>query len=172
MKLGFLSKIAFLSFALPFFASADAEVPRLLEVSPGIYRSGRPNEEGLEWLKNEYKIKTIINLENKDYAIKREREWADELNIRYYSLPMSASAHPRDRTVNKALELLADTRKHPILIHCYHGQDRTGLIVGLHRVEHEGWEADEAYEEMKEIGFRTFLWHLDRYFKKRTGLDD
>lgn len=172
MKKGIFSKIAFLSLILPALAFAEAEVPRFLEVSPGIYRSGRPNKEGLEWLKKDYKIKTIINLENKDYAIKREREWADDLDISYYSIPMSASEHPRDRTVNKALELLADTSKHPILIHCYHGQDRTGLVVGLHRVEAEGWQADDAYEEMKEIGFRTFLWRLDSYFKKRTGLED
>lgn len=172
MRCHFHLKIALLSFSLSSFAIADAEVPRFLEVSEGIYRSGRPNKEGLEWLKEDYNLKTIVNLENKDFYVERERDWAEEMGIEYHSIPMSASENPKDRSVNKALALLADPENHPILVHCYHGQDRTGLIVGLHRVEEEGWETDDAYEEMKEIGFRTWLYKLDRYFKKRTGLDE
>lgn len=169
MRLGTLS-IAFLS--LSFQAVADeAEVPRFREVSSGIYRSGRPNKEGLEWLKEDYNLKTIINLENKEFYVEREGEWAEELGIEYNSIPMSASETPKDRDVNEALALLADPSKHPILVHCYHGQDRTGLIIGLHRVEEESWDAETAYEEMKDLGFRTWLYRLDRYYKKRTGMD-
>ena len=34
------------------------------------------------------------------------------------------------------------------LVHCTHGQDRTGLVIGLHRVLHEHWTAHRAWDEM------------------------
>lgn len=172
MKVNFLSIVLASSLSSTFLFADEAEVPRFREVSKNIYRSGRPNKEGLEWLKEEYNLKTIINLEDKDYYVEREKKWAEELSIEYNSIPMSASKTPKDKDVNKALELLADTQKHPIIVHCYHGQDRTGLIIGLHRVESEGWDSETAYEEMKDLGFRTWLYKLDNYYKKRSGMTD
>lgn len=43
------------------------------------------------------------------------------------------------------------------LIHCTHGQDRTGLIVGMHRVMHDGWFARDAYGEMLDHNFHPEL---------------
>lgn len=34
------------------------------------------------------------------------------------------------------------------LVHCTHGQDRTGLVIGEHRVLHDGWSKRHAYGEM------------------------
>ncbi len=166
-----LSAFLLCSSFLAGLASAEVEIPRFLEISTGLYRSGRPNKDALEWLKEEHKIKTIINLENDDYRVERERGWAEELGLNFYSVPMSASQYPSDRTVNEALDLMNNVDLHPLLIHCKHGRDRTGMIVGLYRVESEGMSAEDAYEEMLDLGFRQWLFNLDNYFKDRTGLD-
>jgi len=43
------------------------------------------------------------------------------------------------------------------LIHCTHGQDRTGYIVGRFRVLSQGWTKDRAYAEMRAHGFHPEL---------------
>ena len=35
-----------------------------------------------------------------------------------------------------------------VLIHCYHGADRTGLISGMYRIIYQGWTVADAKEEM------------------------
>ncbi|MEZ4816076.1 MAG: tyrosine-protein phosphatase [Bdellovibrionota bacterium] len=170
MKTFTFPKIFLLGFFLSSALFAKVEVPRFLSVSPGVYRSGRSNEEGIKWLKEKYKIKTIINLENSNSAIKNEKRWAEKYDIDFHSLPMNGSKTPEDKTVNEALDLLDNSANHPILVHCKYGRDRTGLIIALHRVENLGWDAQDAHDEMIDLGFRLYLYKMNRYFKKRTGL--
>ena len=33
-------------------------------------------------------------------------------------------------------------------MHCYHGADRTGLVVAMYRVIYQGWSFDAARSEM------------------------
>ena len=35
-----------------------------------------------------------------------------------------------------------------VLVHCYHGADRTGLVVAMYRVIYQGWSLDAARSEM------------------------
>ena len=52
---------------------------------------------------------------------------------------MSGYEYPSTETVNAALALLNDAEAGPVFIHCLHGKDRTGLIIGLYRVHYEHW---------------------------------
>jgi protein tyrosine/serine phosphatase len=56
-----------------------------------------------------------------------------------------------------------------IYVHCRHGQDRTGLVVGLERVFIEGWDPADAYAEMLSYGFHTYFLGLKEYFFTQTG---
>ena len=42
-------------------------------------------------------------------------------------------------------------------IHCEHGQDRTGLVVAMWRVEKDGWTKADAEKEMLAHGFHKEL---------------
>lgn len=57
--------------------------------------------------------------------------------------------------------LLADAHAHVAtdiyLVHCTHGQDRTGLVIGEHRVLHDGWAPQRAYDEMRAHHFHSAL---------------
>jgi hypothetical protein len=68
---------------------------------------------------------------------------------------------PDEATVAAALAVLAaaaTTRATDFyLVHCTHGQDRTGYVVGRHRVQHEGWTKLAAYKEMRA---HLFHWEL------------
>ncbi len=158
------------SFSIFSLAHADGDVPRFLEVSSKIYRSGRPEDKkAMKWLVDNYDIKTIIDLEDNESAVKQEKNWAKDLKIEFKNFPMSASKDPKDEDVDAIMDLLADSSNFPILVHCKHGRDRTGMIIGIHRVENENWDSHKSYDEMLELGFRNIFYKLDRYYKNRTN---
>ena len=41
----------------------------------------------------------------------------------------------------------------PVLVHCWHGADRTGMVVALYRMVEQGWTREAAIEEMLEGGY-------------------
>jgi protein tyrosine/serine phosphatase len=40
-----------------------------------------------------------------------------------------------------------------VFVHCAHGADRTGLMIGLWRVQHDGWSYLAAAQEALHYGF-------------------
>jgi protein tyrosine/serine phosphatase len=85
---------------------------------------------------------------------------------------MSGFWTPDDSEVNQIEAIMADTSQRPIFVHCQHGQDRTGLIVGLYRVFSEHWSPADAYNEMLAKGFHQALFLLNHYYEEKTGFED
>jgi hypothetical protein len=56
-------------------------------------------------------------------------------------------------------------------VHCTHGEDRTGLFVGLYRVRVQQWTRERAYDEMKKRGFHPILKGLVRAWKQDESPD-
>ncbi len=168
--------VAFLSAQEDLFTTSEQKnvqtqnaIPNFLIVTENLSRGGRPNTGDLAALKSEKNITTVINLENKPPIIQQEKIEADRLGLKFISSPMDAALRPTDQQVNDLLAKLQDSSNFPIFLHCHHGQDRTGLIIGLYRVEVEGWTPAKAYQEMLADGFHSNLVALDKYFRDRTG---
>ena len=142
-------------------------VDNFIRVSEGIYRSARLSDNDIEML-HALKFKTIINLENDDLAIFHEQLMAKMWNLDDKSFPMSALKKPKEDSVNQILALLKNPKIRPVLVHCEHGEDRTGLIIGLHRVLNEKWKPEDAYDEMLRYGFHPILFNLKNYFDDKT----
>jgi tyrosine-protein phosphatase SIW14 len=159
-----------LLFCLSLNSFGAEDLPAFHEVNRNILRSGRPTENGLKSLKDSHGIKTIINLEDSTSNVKKEAGWAKNLGLDYLSYPTDSWSRPDDQKVNEVLAILRDQTRYPILIHCKHGEDRTGMMIGLHRVESESWTAQVAYDEMLELGFHKMLRELNKYYKERSGL--
>jgi protein tyrosine/serine phosphatase len=146
-------------------------IPDFEKVERGIYRGGAPGAEGLVFLKK-LGIRTILNLDDRKIANAIELEASKLAGIREFPQPMSGFWEPKDASVNAALATLGRADLRPIFIHCEHGQDRTGLVVGLYRVFFEHWQPAHAYREMRQLGFHPELIFLNHYFEIRTGWDD
>lgn len=153
------------------FSWSEYDLPVLRQVTPTILRGGRPSQYGIQQLK-ELGIKTIINLENDDDVIWKEKKWAAKQEMRYITVPMSWWYSPSNHDISFLLETMTDESKLPIFIHCKHGEDRTGMVVGLYRVFKEQWTPSQAYEEMLDLGFHPALWALDDYYKETTGYSE
>jgi len=144
-------------------------LPNLRQINENIYRSGRPTEKGLTELQAAGGIRTIINLDDSSSQDKKEAAWAKKLGINYRPFPTSSFNRPKDEAINAVLTIMNDPSQYPILVHCKHGEDRTGMVAGLYRVFTDKWEPEAAYEEMLDLGFHPLLFNLDKYFKDRTG---
>ena len=94
------------------------------------------------------------------------------LGMTFISEPMSGFWAPNDAEVNQIEAIMGDHSRRPIFVHCQHGEDRTGLIVGLYRVESEHWSPAAAYHEMIAKGFHKILFFLNHYYEERTGWED
>ncbi|MBI3550981.1 MAG: tyrosine-protein phosphatase [Elusimicrobia bacterium] len=129
-------------------------------VSEGIYRSSRPNIAALDHL-YDLGVRTILNLENKKHHEEEERalralesrraaEGKPSWRIASVSVPMSGLHPPSFSELDKSLTALADGTRRPILVHCKHGEDRTGVVVSAYRVEVEKKKTvPEAVKEAK-----------------------
>ena len=57
----------------------------------------------------------------------------------------------KPKHIAETLYLIEQRQKQgPVLIHCYHGADRTGLISGMYRVIYQNWPIEEAKREMQQ----------------------
>lgn len=146
------------------------EIPHFARVTEKIARGGRPTQNDLrELFQNGATL--IINIENNAEAITRETTWAKEIGIGYVSLPMDWRVSPTDQQIDKILTLLLakSSNFNFIFIHCKHGQDRTGLVIGLYRVLIQKWAPQKAYDEMLTLGFHPEYTALTDYFWKRIS---
>ena len=161
--------------ALPFQIAQAAEflnqvpISDFHQVTQHISRGARPHKIGLEALAK-MGVKTVLNIDNDKSEIAIETKNAKSLGLRMISLPMSGFWKPKDAQVEKILVALRNPANYPLFIHCKHGHDRTGLIMGLYRIQENNWPAQEAYAEMLQLGFHKQLVFLDHYFKQKSGL--
>ncbi len=158
-----------LSLVTLFFINvASAEIPKFEQVTDVISRGGRPSTRAdIQWLaRNGYKL--IINVENTMSAVKQEQAWAKQVGIAEVSFPMTWLEAPTDQQIDGILKILADESRGPIYIHCTHGEDRTGLVIGLYRVLVQKWDAHKSYDEMIAMGFHTKFVELEKYFWQRA----
>lgn len=167
MKKGFFLLVTLMS--LNAVAAPVEDLPRFFEVDHGqIYRGAQPTEIGLIKLR-QLGIKTILDLRNEDpVQIDQEKKIADSLGLKFISVPLSGFFAPKELDMARIHNVLNTTSLKPIFIHCQHGQDRTGLVVALHRIFSENVSAVDAKAEMLHFGFHQFLLGLNHYFEEHT----
>jgi protein tyrosine/serine phosphatase len=185
-----------LSYALD-LTKAAGNIPKFRSVTPAIYAGGNPlsranGTDGLDAL-IELNVAVSINLQGGDIdgtwigraaarrqkgesapAIAFEKEQFQARGVQFYNFPLNSHAPKtaaEDVAIRAALDLMAQaTPDSPVYVHCEHGADRTGLLIALFRVVHQGWTRKEANREWVRNGHgrisKTITWHLDKYFHK------
>ena len=122
-------------------------LPNLHKVTEDYYRGAQPTAEGMRELKR-MGIKTVVNLR----ALHSDRDDLGDTDLAYEHIAMQAW-DPEEDEVVAFLKIVTDKRRMPVLVHCQHGADRTGMMTAVYRVIVCRWKKDEAIREMKEGGF-------------------
>ena len=133
-------------------------------VDPTLFRGARPSKAGMETLKR-LGIRTIINLESRQEAVKQEMAWAQALGIDVVPISLSTWVGVPDASVDKFLTLTKDPAKRPLYFHCMQGRDRTGALGLVYRVTVQHWQPHEAIDEMDRHGFHKLWFLLNRWAK-------
>lgn len=134
----------------------------LYQISPMLYRSEQPNSVFIPELKKN-NIDVVINLRsrNKDKMVLAEQ------NFKLVHIPINTWAMDRNDLLNvmKAIQT-AKQQDQKVLIHCYHGSDRTGASVAMYRIIYENWTIDDALNEMKHggYGFHPIWGNIEKLF--------
>lgn len=133
-------------------------IPNLAQVEPGIWRGGQPTAEGWKWLASQGVVL--------DIKLNPDDEGSDAAAVQCGMMVMPAPITTTEQTVGKPSRdkiILAVMAIGPgAFIHCTHGQDRTGLVIGAYRVMFENWTKDAAWREMVANGFHPELLGLTR----------
>ncbi len=137
-------------------------VPNLHKVSETLYRSAQPSEEGMKNLKA-LGIKTIINLR----SFNSDKKEIGDTGLGYEHIFMKAW-RPEVKEAVRFLKIVTDPKRAPVLVHCQHGADRTGIMCAIYRVAVQGWTKEEALNELKEggFGFHEIWKNLPPWFEK------
>ncbi len=128
---------------------APYDIENLYEVAPKLYRSAQPNADGLKAAVEQLSLKTIISLRR----FHDDQDERGDTKVELVRVPMEAY----DIDINEvrdALSAIDDAlEKGPVLFHCLHGADRTGMVAALYRITRQGWDREEAIREMEQGGF-------------------
>jgi len=123
-------------------------IPRFGEVTPRLYRGGRPSPEGLKAL-HHLGVNVVVDLRGNN---KKERRLVHSLGMQYVAIPWHCP-FPGDKAFVKFLKLMRENQDKKVFVHCRLGDDRTGMMVASYRMAEQGWTSAEAAREMRAYGF-------------------
>jgi protein tyrosine/serine phosphatase len=127
---------------------STCHVPNFYKINSDLYRSAQPTAIGMEQLRQQMGIKTIINLR----TFHSDADEIGSTGLLNERLHLKAW-HIEDEDVIKVMRILANKENGPYLIHCQHGADRTGLMCAMFRIIYQGWTKEGAIDEMVNGGY-------------------
>lgn len=124
---------------------------RLVE-KPSIYRGGQPDLAGWKWLKS-FGVSNVVKLNEQDECSDKP---AVTLGMKLNYFPVDTMQQLMTGPDRAAMAKAVSNIKPGTYVHCEHGQDRTGLVIGLYRLQ-EGTNKAAAWAEMVADGFHPAL---------------
>jgi tyrosine-protein phosphatase SIW14 len=126
-----------------------------------VYRSAQPDHQGFQELKA-FGIANVLSFRD-HHADDKD---AKGLRLTLHRVKMEAGEITDDKVI-EALRIIKRSQG-PILIHCWHGSDRTGLVSALYRILFQNWSKNEAIEELMKggYGYHSLYRNIPEYIRK------
>jgi protein tyrosine/serine phosphatase len=129
--------------AQPVDASAN-----LYLIDKNFYRSAALQPKDITTL-NALGIKTVVNLR----SFHSDEELLENTDIKTVQVGINTWSIS-DKNIIEALRAIrAGAQDGPVLLHCWHGADRTGVVTAMYRVVFQGWTRQEALKELTDGGY-------------------
>jgi len=104
--------------------------------------------EFFDELRKDYGIRTVVTL-NADSGGRDIPDLVEEAGLESLYVPMGDNDWPSRESFEKIKSAL---REGNTLVHCTHGADRTGAVVGRYYIEDLGWDLKTAIDYTKKFG--------------------
>lgn len=147
------------------------ELPNFHQVNTQLYRGGQPKVGGVQRLA-QMGVKAIINLRADDEHSRLEEQEARAVGLKYFNVPFHRLARPTEEQISLVLSLIDAAENQPVFVHCKHGADRTGVVIAIYRIDHDGWSSERAKAEADRYGLKP--WQLGMkdfigdYYRRRS----
>jgi len=136
-------RVRHVDWAVPVIGSS---LDNMYKVDDFLYRSEQPNKSEFRKI-SKLGIKEVLNL--REYH--SDKDETEDVDIRLHRIKI-ATGSITEKQVIKALNIILKSNG-PILVHCWHGSDRTGAIIAAYRVVLQGWSKEKAIEELISGGY-------------------
>jgi protein tyrosine/serine phosphatase len=161
--------VAMLALVVNMARAESPDLPNFHTVAPGVYRGAAPTVAGLQRLRA-MGVHTVIDLRIAPKTVAKEKADAERLGFTWINLPMSEDP-PTAKQVDTLLSTLKRASHDPVFVHCQHGADRTGCMLGIYREKQQGWSYDKTYKEMRQYGFKPHYTKLAEAVRQRAPHD-
>ena len=133
---------------------------RLVEVSPGLYRSGQISPRLVRGVLEDLAIGKVIWMTHYDESREShrvERAAIDELGIERLHYPMRGDGTGKLSRYADAIAEVAEARRAgmPVLVHCAAGARRSAAVISMYQLLVEGRDAALVYDELDRFGKRS-----------------
>lgn len=153
------------------WAQAIHQDANLYQVDNRLYRSEQLNSSD-RYLLAQHNIRTILNLRyfhpNEDAQI-----LSPHFPVKLINQPLLAwKVRPAD-IANALWNIEQQQKRGAVLVHCYHGADRTGIIIAFYRIIYQNWSIEEAKKEMMQggYGYHPLFKNLERLLTEEKVME-
>lgn len=117
-------------------------------IAPNLYRSALPNQSQIFYLAKHYGINTVIDLTERDRDLVAKACLKAKIN--YTKIPM-IDTKVNDLAVSQVLKEVQNIN-YSVLIHCWAGKHRTGLISALIQKQ-MNFSNQKIFKDLFDFGF-------------------
>lgn len=139
-------------------------IQNFFQVDDNLYRCAQPDQAAFLELEKRG-VRTVLNLR----GFHSDLDEARGTKLKLIHVPID-TWNITDSEVVSALRVLADKANYPVVVHCQHGADRTGIVVAMYRTVFQGWSKEGALKELTAggFGFHTVWANIPKYI---NGVD-
>jgi tyrosine-protein phosphatase SIW14 len=112
----------------------------LHRVDAKVWRSSQPTRHDFRGLKKEQGIGEVLCLRRWH----SDKEEARGMTVHHIRM---TAGDIRDEDIVAALRIMVAAEQ-PLLVHCFHGSDRTGVVIAMYRMVVQQWPRKKAIAEL------------------------
>lgn len=150
------------------WATPLPQVSNLHQVTPVLYRSAKLDSADVAQLRA-LGVKTVISLR----SFHSDTQVLEGSGIRAVRIPINTWAIRDQHVIETMRSIRSAEQQGPVLLHCLHGADRTGMMAAMYRMLYQGWPREKAIDELKNggYGYHAVWKNIERYLS-RVNIDE
>jgi tyrosine-protein phosphatase SIW14 len=141
-----------------------------------LYRSGQLTPEALDQVVKERNIRTVVTLRSTRVIGKLppdtwEEKYCESNGLKHVRIvPRVWGADekgevPAEQAVQEFLRVMDDPTNYPVLVHCFAGIHRTGMMCAVFRMEYRHWPVEKSINEMHFYGYEDLTEDVEGYLR-------